>query len=65
MTYVGLVYGALLGLGGFGRLGSLCAHILLLSVVFTLDHPFGNQRGVTSDPFEQSLSAFDSVDRGT
>ena len=28
-------------------------------------HPFGNQLGVTSAPFEQSLSVFDSIDRGT
>jgi len=29
-----------------------------------LDHPFGNQLGVTSEPFEQSLTVFDSIDRG-
>ena len=38
---------------------------LLLFIVFWLDHPFGNQLGVTSAPFEQALSAFDSIDRGT
>ena len=38
---------------------------LLLFIVFWLDHPFGNQLGVTSAPFEQSLSVFDSIDRGT
>ena len=38
---------------------------LLLFIVFWLDHPFGNQLGVTSEPFEQSLSVFDSIDRGT
>jgi hypothetical protein len=38
---------------------------LLLFVVFWLDHPFGNELGVTSAPFEQSLSVFDSIDRGT
>ena len=38
---------------------------LLLFIVFWLDHPFGNQLGVTSEPFEQSLNAFDSIDRGT
>ena len=37
----------------------------LVFVVFWLDHPFGNQLGVTSEPFEQSLSVFDSIDRGT
>ena len=38
---------------------------LLLFINYWLDHPFGNQLGVTSEPFEQSLSAFDSIDRGT
>ena len=57
------------------RLGSMRAHLgllsavavllgLLLFIVFWLDHPFGNQLGVTSEPFEQSLSVFDSIDRG-
>ena len=51
-------------------LGSVRAHLLLLSavavllglllfIVYWLDHPFGNQLGVTSAPFEQSLSVFD------
>jgi len=62
--------------GGFMRVGSTRAHLLLLSavavllglllfIVYWLDHPFGNQLGVTSEPFEQSLSVFDSIDRGT
>ena len=38
---------------------------LLLFIVYWLDHPFGNQLGVTSEPFEQSLIVFDSIDRGT
>jgi hypothetical protein len=57
------------------RLGRVRAHFALLSavavllglllfVVYWLDHPFGNQLGVTSAPFEQSLSVFDSIDRG-
>ena len=57
------------------RLGSMRAHFgllsavavllgLLLFIVFWLDHPFGNQLGVTSAPFEQSLTVFDSIDRG-
>jgi hypothetical protein len=65
-----------LGIGGFMRLGNVRAHLILLSavavllglllfVVFWLDHPFGNQLGVTSAPFEQSLDVFDSIDRGT
>lgn len=78
LLWTGLIFGGvvLLGLGGFMRLGSVRAHLLLLSavavllglllfIVYWLDHPFGNQLGVTSEPFEQSLSVFDSVDRGT
>jgi hypothetical protein len=78
LLWTGLLFGGvvLLGLGGFMRLGSTRAHLgllsavavllgLLLFIVFWLDHPFGNELGVTSAPFEQSLSAFDSVDRGT
>jgi Protein of unknown function (DUF4239) len=78
LLWTGLLFGGvlLLGLGGFMRLGSVRAHLgllsavavllgLLLFIVFWLDHPFGGQLGVTSDPFEQSLSVFDSIDRGT
>jgi uncharacterized protein DUF4239 len=78
LLWTGLLFGGvvLLGLGGFMRLGSVRAHFALLSavalllglllfVVYWLDHPFGNQLGVTSAPFEQSLSVFDSIDRGT
>jgi hypothetical protein len=78
LLWTGLLFGGviLLGLGGFMRLGSIRAHFgllsavaillgLLLFVVYWLDHPFGNQLGVTSTPFEQSLVVFDSVDRGT
>ena len=78
LLWTGLLFGGvvLLGLGGFMRLGSTRAHLgllsavavllgLLLFVVFWLDHPFGNQLGVTSEPFEQSLTVFDSIDRGT
>jgi hypothetical protein len=78
LLWTGLLFGGvvLLALGGFMRLGSVRAHLgllsavavllgLLLFIVFWLDHPFGNQLGVTSAPFEQSLSVFDSVDRGT
>ena len=78
LLWTGLLFGGvvLVALGGFMRLGSVRAHLLLLSavavllglllfIVFWLDHPFGNQLGVTSAPFEQSLSVFDSVDRGT
>jgi hypothetical protein len=78
LLWTGLLFGGvvLLGLGGFMRLGSVRAHLMLLSavavllglllfIVFWLDHPFGNQLGVTSEPFEQSLSVFDSIDHGT
>jgi hypothetical protein len=33
---------------------------LLLYIVFCLDHPFGSQLGVTSEPFEHSLEVFDA-----
>jgi len=78
LLWTGLLFGGvvLLGLGGFMRLGSVRAHFgllsavavllgLLLFIVFWLDHPFGNELGVTSAPFEQSLSVFESIDRGT
>src|SRR3954452_2912229 len=78
LLWTGLLFGGvvLLGLGGFMRLGTTRAHSgllsavavllgLLLFIVFWLDHPFGNQLGVTPAPFEQSLSVFDSIDRGT
>ncbi len=78
LLWTGLLFGGvvLLGLGGFMRLGSTRAHFgllsavavllgLLLFVVFWLDHPFGNQLGVTPEPFGQSLIVFDSIDRGT
>jgi hypothetical protein len=78
LLWTGLLFGGvvLLGLGGFMRLGNVRAHFgllsavavllgLLLFIVFWLDHPFGNHLGVTSEPFEQSLSVFDSIDAGT
>jgi hypothetical protein len=78
LLWTGLLFGGvvLLGLGGFMRLGSVRAHFgllsavavllgLLLFIVFWLDHPFGNQLGVTPEPFEQSLVVFDSIDAGT
>ena len=78
LLWTGLLFGGvvLLGLGGFMHLGNVRAHFgllsavavllgLLLFIVYWLDHPFGNQLGVTSEPFEQSLTVFDSIDRGT
>ena len=77
LLWTGLLFGGvvLLGLGG-SCAGQHTAHLLLLGavavllglllfIVFWLDHPFGNQLGVTPEPFEQSLSVFDSIDRGT
>jgi hypothetical protein len=78
LLWTGLLFGGvvLLALGAFIRLGNLRGHLALLSavavllglllfVVYWLDHPFGNELGLTSGPFEQSLVVFDSVDRGT
>jgi hypothetical protein len=78
LLWAGLIFGGVvvLGIGGFMRLGSVRAHLVLLSavalllglllfVVYWLDHPFGNQLGVTSEPFEQALKVFDSIDQGT
>lgn len=77
LLWAGLLFGGvvLVALGGFVRMGNARAHLLLLSavavllglllfIVFWLDHPFGNQLGVTSAPFEQSLIVFNSIDRG-
>lgn len=78
LLWTGLLFGGViqLGIGGFMRLGSARSHLCLLSavaillglllfVVFWLDHPFGNELGVTPASFEQSLTVFDSIDRGT
>ena len=78
LLWAGLLFGGvvLVTLGGFMRLGSIRGHLLLLGavavllglllfVVYWLDHPFGNQLGVTSAPFEQALTVFDSIDSGT
>jgi hypothetical protein len=65
-----------LRLSGFLRLGQTLGHAvlsstiavllgLLLCIIFTLDHPIGTQRGITSEPFKHSLEVFDAVDRGT
>jgi Protein of unknown function (DUF4239) len=78
LLWAGLLFGGvvLVGLGGFMRLDSTRGHLIVLSavaillglllfVVYWLDHPFGMQLGITSAPFEQSLRAFDAIDRGT
>ena len=78
LLWTGLLFGGVVvvGLGGFMRLDSTRGHLVLLSavavllglllfIVYWLDHPFGNQLGVTSAPFEHSLNVFDAIDRGT
>ena len=78
MLWAGLLFGGvvLVGLSGFMRLESTRGHLIVLSaiavllglllfVVYWLDHPFGMQLGITSAPFEQALSVFDTIDRGT
>jgi hypothetical protein len=78
LLWTGLLFGGvvLVALGGFMRLGSIRGHLVLLGAVavllglllfinLTLDHPFGNELGVTSEPFQQALIVFDSIDRGT
>jgi Protein of unknown function (DUF4239) len=78
LLWSGLIFGGtvLVALTGFLRLGSTMGHValsstisvllgLLLCIVFTLDHPFETERGITSAPFKHALEVFDAVDRGT
>ena len=78
LLWSGLIFGGtvLVGLTGFLRLGSTIGHAivssaiavllgLLLCTAFSLDHPFGNGRGITPAPFQHALEVFDAVDRGT
>jgi Protein of unknown function (DUF4239) len=78
LLWSGLIFGAVvfIALMGSMRLKSRRRHAvlssavaallgLLLYIVLCLDHPFGSQLGVTSEPFAHSLEVFDSVDRGT
>jgi hypothetical protein len=78
LLFVALIFGGtvLVTLTGFLRMGSTIGHIavsstiavllgLLLCIVFSLDHPFGSQRGITPAPFQHALEVFDAVDRGT
>lgn len=66
----------LVALTGFLRLGNTTGHVivtsvtaillgLLLSIAFSLDHPFRSDGGITPAPFQHSLATFDAVDRGT
>ena len=78
LLWAGLLAGGvvLVALSGFMRLDSTRGHLmlsgaialllgLLLFIVFWLDHPFENPLGITYAPFQQSLGAFDAIDRGT
>jgi uncharacterized protein DUF4239 len=78
LLFAALIFGGtvLVTLTGFLRLGSTIGHImvsstiavllgLLLCIVFSLDHPFGSERGITPEPFQHALQVFDAVDRGT
>jgi hypothetical protein len=76
LVWAGLLSGGvvLVALSGFMRLDSTRGHLmlsgaialllgLLLSIAFWLDHPFENPLGITYAPFQQSLGAFDAIDR--
>jgi Protein of unknown function (DUF4239) len=78
LLWLGLIFGGsvLVTLMGFLRLGSTVGHALvsgtiaaliglLLSIAFSLDHPFGMELGISSAPFQHALEVFDAVDRGT
>lgn len=78
LLFAALIFGGtvLVALTGFLRLGSTIGHMivsgsiavllgLLLCIIFSLDHPFGNERGITPAPFQHALEVFDAVDRGT
>ena len=73
-----LIFGGtvLVALTGFLRMGSTLGHVAvsgtiavllgqLLCIIFLLDHPFGTNRGITPEAFQNSLQVFDAVDRGT
>jgi peptidoglycan/LPS O-acetylase OafA/YrhL len=78
LLWAGLLLGAvvLVGLMGFTRLESNRGRMILSSavavllgllmfIVFWLDHPFGQELGVTPAPFGYAVLVFDGVDRGT
>jgi hypothetical protein len=78
LLFAALIFGGtvLVALTGFLRLGSTIGHMIvsgsiavllgvLLCIIFSLDHPFGNERGITPAPFQHALEVFDAVDRGT
>jgi Protein of unknown function (DUF4239) len=76
LLWCALLFGAVMviGLLGFSKLPSRRGHLLLSSavaillglllyVVFWLDHPFGQQAGVTAAPFGHAVEVFDSIDQ--
>jgi Protein of unknown function (DUF4239) len=78
LLWSGLLFGAvlLIGLIGFTHLSNTLSHMvlssaiaillgLLLFLIFWLDHPFGQQLGVTPTLFDFSVQVFDGVDQGT
>jgi Protein of unknown function (DUF4239) len=77
LLFAALIFGGtvLVALTGFLRLGNTIGHVivsssiavllgLLLCIVFSLDHPFGKERGITPAPFQHAVEVFDAVDRG-
>jgi hypothetical protein len=78
LLWSGLILGGivLVALTGFLRLGSTIGHAvvssavavllgLLLCITYSLDHPYGVGRAITSAPFQHAVEVFDAVDRGT
>jgi hypothetical protein len=77
LLFAALIFGGavLVTLTGFLRMGSTLGHImvssavavllgLLLCIIFSLDHPFGSERGITPAPFQHALQVFDAIDVG-
>ncbi|ORX02246.1 hypothetical protein AWC29_20605 [Mycobacterium triplex] len=78
LLWAGLIFGGivLVGLTAFLSMQSTVGHAvvtstiavllgLLLCIVFTLDHPFETDRGITAEPFQHALEVFDAVDHET
>lgn len=77
LLWSGLLFGAvlLIGLTGYTHLGNTFNHMilssaiaillgLLLFLIFWLDHPFGQQLGVTPALLDYAVQVFDGVDQG-
>ncbi|WP_273732844.1 DUF4239 domain-containing protein [Mycolicibacterium septicum] len=77
LLWSGLLFGAvlLIGLIGFTHLSNTVSHMilssaiaillgLLLFLIFWLDHPFGQQLGVTPALLDYAVQVFDGVDQG-